>query len=257
MSKDININESAILETLNAKIDYDGGNFRNSGLANYVVDKAGDTLNKGAFLHLQNANATTYCGFVVTNHEADATQATISTQENYMIFNCKDKNGNYVGELLTKHMTNGSMATVIRAMGYSSGSKVTAELQLGVDSTGKAYFSFPRCTTKATTTSSASASNVAVVVQNYVSGTSWYRVWSDGWIEQGGTTTRSDTGEFTITFLKSFTNTNYTLMLSNSATSSGNAYAPQIRTKNKNNAVMYLTTGTTATNIVNWLICGY
>jgi hypothetical protein len=95
------------------------------------------------------------------------------------------------------------------------------------------------------------------IIETYVNGTSWYRVWSDGWIEQGGTTTRSATGEFTITFLKSFTNTNYTLMLSNSATSSGNAYAPQIRTKNKNNAVMYLATGTTATNIVNWLICGY
>ena len=35
MANDININESAILETLNAKIDYDGGNYKGSGLANY------------------------------------------------------------------------------------------------------------------------------------------------------------------------------------------------------------------------------
>lgn len=35
------------------------------------------------------------------------------------------------------------------------------------------------CTTKATTTSSASSTNPAVVVTNYVNGTEWYRVWSD------------------------------------------------------------------------------
>lgn len=72
-------------------------------------------------------------------------------------------------------------------------------------------------TSKATTTSSASKAQPAVVIQNYVSGTSWYRVWSDGWIEQGGrvyvyfSASSANEGEnvTTISFLKAFTNTNY------------------------------------------------
>lgn len=45
----------------------------------------------------------------------------------------------------------------------------------------------------------------AYVTQTWRSGTNWYRVWSDGWIEQGGHGTGG-----TCTFNKSFSNTNYT-----------------------------------------------
>lgn len=40
-------------------------------------------------------------------------------------------------------------------------------------------------------------------------GTSWYRVWSDGWIEQGGTYTSSDNSRYPITLSKRMTTTNY------------------------------------------------
>ena len=40
-------------------------------------------------------------------------------------------------------------------------------------------------------------------------GTSWYRVWSDGWIEQGGTYTSSDNSEYPIMLSKKMTTTNY------------------------------------------------
>lgn len=45
----------------------------------------------------------------------------------------------------------------------------------------------------------------AYVTQTWRSGTKWYRVWSDGWIEQGGHGTGG-----TCTFNKPFSNTNYT-----------------------------------------------
>lgn len=45
----------------------------------------------------------------------------------------------------------------------------------------------------------------AYVTQTWRSGTKWYRVWSDGWIEQGGHGTGG-----TCTFNKSFSNTDYT-----------------------------------------------
>lgn len=41
-------------------------------------------------------------------------------------------------------------------------------------------------------------------------GTSWYRVWSDGWIEQGGTyTASSPTSSYSIMLIKKMTTTNY------------------------------------------------
>lgn len=45
----------------------------------------------------------------------------------------------------------------------------------------------------------------AYITETWRSGTEWYRVWSDGWIEQGGHGTGG-----TCTFNKSFSNTNYT-----------------------------------------------
>lgn len=46
----------------------------------------------------------------------------------------------------------------------------------------------------------------AWVVETYRNGTEWYRVWSDGWLEQGGRITDS---RATLTFLKPFANANY------------------------------------------------
>lgn len=74
-------------------------------------------------------------------------------------------------------------------------------------------FNFPKCTTKATTTSSAANNRVGVLIENYKNGASWYRVWSDGWIEQGGEMS-GNSGEKTVTFLKPFSDTNYTVSMS-------------------------------------------
>lgn len=49
---------------------------------------------------------------------------------------------------------------------------------------------------------------IRFVKTTYISGTSWYRIWSDGWIEQGGRVT-STKSSGTITFPKAFSNTNY------------------------------------------------
>ena len=51
----------------------------------------------------------------------------------------------------------------------------------------------------------------AYIVENYVSGTSWYRVYSDGFCEQGGEA--SNITDTTITFLKPFINTNYNVVV--------------------------------------------
>lgn len=52
-----------------------------------------------------------------------------------------------------------------------------------------------------------------MVVDAYKSGTSWYRVWSDGWIEQGGRVSISQDTQTTVTLLKPFSDTNYTVLI--------------------------------------------
>lgn len=51
------------------------------------------------------------------------------------------------------------------------------------------------------------------ITESYVNGTSWYKVWSDGWCEQGGQyyTASGSKKTGTITFLKRFANTDYYL----------------------------------------------
>lgn len=47
---------------------------------------------------------------------------------------------------------------------------------------------------------------IRTVVESYTNGKSWYRIWSDGWIEQGGYATSG-----TVTLLKTYTNANYAI----------------------------------------------
>lgn len=48
------------------------------------------------------------------------------------------------------------------------------------------------------------------VTETYVNGTSWYRLWSDGWCEQGGQTAAlSASTQTTIELLKEYSNTDY------------------------------------------------
>lgn len=51
----------------------------------------------------------------------------------------------------------------------------------------------------------------ATVVESYRNGTKWYRVWSDGWIEQGGQLNKNATQ--TVTLLKPFVDAQYHLLI--------------------------------------------
>ena len=52
--------------------------------------------------------------------------------------------------------------------------------------------------------------NIPHIVETYVNGTSWYRVYSDGWCEQGGANNSGDiNGWQTVSFIKPYSNTDY------------------------------------------------
>jgi hypothetical protein len=113
-----------------------------------------------------------------------------------------------------------------------------------------------RCTTKATTTSTASINAPAYIVQNYRNGTNWYRVWSDGWIEQGGKHFGAGNGTV-INLVKNFIDTSYTLVTcagNNTNTDKHEGYAnPYNRTTT--NFKIWWTIATS--NCIDWYACGY
>lgn len=51
------------------------------------------------------------------------------------------------------------------------------------------------------------------IVETYVNGTSWYRVWSDGWCEQGGVTSSITGNTNSVELLKTFADTSFTVQL--------------------------------------------
>ena len=53
--------------------------------------------------------------------------------------------------------------------------------------------------------------SIGLLVESYSNGTSWYRVYSDGWCEQGGYID-NNTDEITVTLLKPFANTSYSVL---------------------------------------------
>lgn len=161
----------------------------------------------------------------------------------------------------------------ISTTGVSAGTYTNADLT--IDSYGRitkanngaaqaAY-----CTTAATKTSSASPTCPAVVVENYVDGKSWYRVWSDGWIEQGGyynNSGNSDYGNRTITFLKPFSNSNYNFKRSSATQSTSTVpgstfYSIFLSTcyysKTNSSITCQVDGNTFLTGGFDWSACGY
>jgi len=87
-------------------------------------------------------------------------------------------------------------------------------------------------TTNGTEASWEETAEVQCIVETYVNGTSWYRVYSDGWCEQGGWLSRTATGILQVTLLKSFRNTNYHVQATNQAadsyTTASTFYTPYV-----------------------------
>ena len=90
--------------------------------------------------------------------------------------------------------------------------------------------------------------------------TRWYRLYSDGWCEQGGYVTNVSNGAI-VTLCRNFKDTNYMVMLQPSShtytTSPGNYIAiPQNKTTN--NFSLYLNNGSnTAFGMVEWQAKGF
>ena len=95
------------------------------------------------------------------------------------------------------------------------------------------------------------------VVSTYVNGTDWYRVWSDGWIEQGGRVVAAERTT-TITMLKPFADTNFWCLCnyqSNTA-DTGAARTNYVLAEPLNNTQI-ICGSYNSTGKVRWYACGY
>ena len=90
--------------------------------------------------------------------------------------------------------------------------------------------------------------------ETYKNGTSWYRIWSDDWIEQGGVVSVTSAGQ-SLAYLKSFADTTYTIVSGGSTNNFGNTVC-----YNKTISGCQLYTGDDDSfnaGILEWYACGY
>lgn len=237
------------------------------------VSKAGDTMTGS--LNIKSTGV----GLKYLDNNFDLT--VVPETAKYTAFMIGDKHGTRLGQFECSQATNGAITAGINTMFTASdGTKKYCSVTTGFDVNGNAYTSTVtpsagdnstkiattaycvgmRCTTKATTTSSASATRPCWIVQNYKSGTSWYRVWSDGWIEQGGVTAYSS-NRTTVTFLKKFSDTNYTVTLADTTRTNSNSdtggtgtcpFAVNLTASN-----FIVSQASESARCTNWYACGY
>ena len=86
------------------------------------------------------------------------------------------------------------------------------------------------------------------IIETYSSGTSWYRVYSDGWCEQGGNIPPISYDNYQIDLLKNFKDTNYTVTLQLSSTIT--KYVDKLIVKSTN-------WGSSWHLSCDWQACGY
>lgn len=98
-----------------------------------------------------------------------------------------------------------------------------------------------------------------VVVETYVNGTSWYRVYSDGWCEQGGLfPSVSSDQDITITLVKPFKDTNYAVnILRGNANYNNNVTWYWLGYFNKTNFNFTTRARSAGNGVDGWQACGY
>lgn len=94
-------------------------------------------------------------------------------------------------------------------------------------------------------------SNTPVIIETYNYNNSWYRIWSNGWCEQGGqTTTDTNVSSITVNLLKEFADTSYSLQTQYFSIGGTSGYTYSDRT------IAISTTSFTITNSNDYLADG-
>jgi len=243
-----------------------------------------------AFVHTTGnetvAGEKTFTSMPTVSHDAaglrlknpNITKGTSPSSNKYGYVELLDKNGpgnaNRIGLFEITQKPNGQSVITIAAYKDVAGSEDRLEFNLvcNQDGTGSAYCPTPPASddsNKIATTewvndnavTLSDLSTVHVVVDTYVNGSSWYRIYDDGWVEQGGvinSVTANTYTSATVTFLKPFINTNYTVLITQNDDGqqlgiSSSTGAESVHTKSTTNFVIASNAWTYGRN---WYACG-
>ena len=104
---------------------------------------------------------------------------------------------------------------------------------------------------------------MSTVIETYKNGASWYRVYADGWCEQGGyiATDTNAVKSYTVNFLKEFVDTNYSFNRSpywavDTTAQVDSIYDNGYRTKNASSITFFMHESSLQ-NGTEWSACGY
>lgn len=111
-------------------------------------------------------------------------------------------------------------------------------------------------TTDGTEASWGETEEIQCVVETYQNGTSWYRIYSDGWCEQGGVTTASSSATKTVTLLQNYRDTTYTVVLGSSY-SATTTFTSIVHLNTKSVGSFQIIDSTNTTVLTYWQTSGY
>lgn len=103
------------------------------------------------------------------------------------------------------------------------------------------------------------AASRGYVVESYHNGTDWYRIYSDGWCEQGGfaAPVSADGHACTVTFLKPFLDTSYGFFKTNQTTSNATNVLFVESYSSKTNTSIKIYNFNAYVSGASWFACGY
>lgn len=99
--------------------------------------------------------------------------------------------------------------------------------------------------------------SLITVVETYQNGASWYRVYSDGWCEQGGKPVGTNSSQISVNLLKPYKDTNYTILNGFANTSGTSVKNDPIVINNITTSGFAMVIQTSAQMYLFWQACGY
>lgn len=144
----------------------------------------------------------------------------------------------------------------------AGGSSVTVDSALSTTSTNPVQNKIITKSLNAKVDTS-SLTEVKVVIDSYSNGSSWYRKYSDGWCEQGGTVQTGAVKSYVISLPVEMRDTNYTALISNMYLGDDtDGVADQFliagaSSYGKSTTILRISTISNANYALNWQVSGY
>lgn len=213
--------------------------------ANYALDseavhKSGDETITG--------QKTLTASNIITNHthikNESVEQLTVPSSYSERMIQATDMNGVRIGSLGFAITADGSSRTYIESSKNINGEQTYGIIESYTDLNGNHSYYIGGNLVK------------AFIKDSWISGTNWYRVWSDGWIEQGGVWSGvAANASATRNLLKPFDTTDYTCVLQPNTSSYANNGIHYIVSKTKTTTTIsgY---GTSSADLI-WHAMGY